>query len=247
MLIPPSELNLIWGLTCHGVLHVGAHMAEEAKQYEKVNWGHVTWVECQPNLVKMLRENLDPKIHTVLEATVFDKNGVALSLNVSNSSQSSSLLEFGTHKMDYPEIEITHKLEVISTRLDSLLEDVPIGNFLNIDIQGVELRALLGLGNLIEKIEYIYIEVNKNEVYINCDKFHEIETFLNTKGFFRLAVRWHWLQGWGDALYSRSKPHRSMFQKTMWVVKNIQFYKPQLKSIIFHYLKFAFEIKRIFR
>jgi len=237
MLIPPNELKSIWNLSCDGVLHVGAHTAEEASAYENAGWGHITWVECQPNLVKNLRERLDFRFHTVIEATIFDENGIKLSLHISNNSQSSSLLEFGTHRMDYPEIQVVKNLPVSTTRLDSLLDKQNVPNFINIDIQGVELKALYSLGDLIDKIEYIYCEVNRFEVYLGCDIIGDIDIFLKTKGFKHITTRWHWLQGWGDALYVRTQPDKSLFQVIKGFMSSIQFYKPQVKQVISYYLK----------
>lgn len=232
MFIPVSELLSDWNLSVKSVLHVGAHTGEEAIQYEAAGWTPVTWVEAQPDLARDLRERLDPEIHTVIEAAIYDEDGISLSLHISSNSQSSSLLNFGTHKQDYPEINMNKDLAVTTKRLDSLIKkEMP--NFINLDIQGVELKALQGLGNLISDVKYIYTEVNRFDVYEGCANIQDIDIFLNSKGFRRATTRWQWLEGWGDALYLRKEAaNQSQIQKIRSFFHLIYFYKPQAKKLV---------------
>jgi FkbM family methyltransferase len=235
MLIPVTELQSDWNISADGVLHVGAHTGEEAVQYENAEWTPVTWIEAQPNLVIGLRKKLNPELHEVLEAAVFDKNDIELSLHISSNSQSSSLLNFGTHKLDYPEIKMIDNLTLTTIRLDNLIDEKNVPNFINLDIQGIELKALEGLGKLIKHVKYIYTEVNRLNVYEQCDNIHDIDDFLILRGFKRVTTRWQWLEGWGDALYVRSEePSRSLLQKfrSFWRLAN--FYKPQVKRILWN-------------
>lgn len=203
MLITVEELSKFWGVSPTGVVHVGAHLAEEALDYEKFRWVPVIWVEAQPKLANQLKKNLDPKNHTVFEAAVWNENGIKLNLNIASNSQSSSLLDFGTHSNSYPNIINVGKIEVITKRLDSLISSSDMPNLINLDIQGVELLALKSLGNLIKNVDYIYVEVNRKRVYVDCTQITELDEFLLSHGFKRRTTRWYILQGWGDALYVR--------------------------------------------
>lgn len=238
MLISIDELVNDWNVNPESVLHVGAHEGEESTEYERHNWTPVTWIEAQPKLVQRLREKLDPVNHTIIEAAVFNVDDVELEFKISSNSQSSSLLNFGTHSRDYPEITFVEKLKVKTSRLDTILESSNIPEFINLDIQGVELPALESLGNLINKVRFIYTEVNRIGVYEGCSLIGEIDDFLNSHGFKKLTSRWHYLEGWGDALYGRKeqKP-QSIFQLVRSKLKLIMFYKPQYKSILRAYLK----------
>jgi FkbM family methyltransferase len=232
VLIPVSELQSDYNVSANGVLHVGAHKGEEADQYEGVSWTPVTWIEAQPDLAQDLQEKLDSRVHKIINAAVFDKNDIELSLHISSNSQSSSLLEFGTHKLDYPEITINKDLTVTTKRIDALIDEMHMPNFINLDIQGVELKALEGLGTLIRYVKYIYTEVNRLNVYENCANIHDIDDFLKLHGFRRATTRWQWLEGWGDALYVRSEePSRSRTQRFRSFLRLIYFYKPQAKQI----------------
>jgi len=235
MFIPVSELQSDWNLSVNGVLHVGAHTGEEVVQYENAAWTPVIWIEAQPNLARDLRQKLNPKLHKVLEAAIFDKNDIELSMNISSNSQSSSLLNFGTHKLDYPEITMTNNLTVKTKRLDTLIDKENMPNFINLDIQGVELKALKSLGTLISDLKYIYTEVNRLNVYEDCSNIHDIDDFLSLQGFRRATTRWQWLEGWGDALYVRNEePSQSLPQVFRSVLRLVYFYKPQAKQIFWN-------------
>lgn len=80
-----------------GVLHVGAHRAEESQEYIENGWRHVIWIEAQPELAENLRKNLNNKFNTVIEAVAWSQSGEKLIFNVANNGQSSSLYEFGSH------------------------------------------------------------------------------------------------------------------------------------------------------
>ena len=211
-----EELTRIWGLKPSGVLHVGAHEGEEAFDYESHGWLPVIWFEAQPQLAKNLHERLDPKIHEVINAAVWDTNGIRMKFNLASNSQSSSLLSFGTHAHDYPEVSFTDEFEVETRRLDSLLEHHFIPNFLNLDIQGAEGMAIKGLGKELDKIDAIYTEINRKEVYLDCIMVKELDAILKIAGFERVATRWILGRGWGDALYLRRSVHRpNLVQKTL--------------------------------
>ena len=71
MLITVSELHRTYGVRAHGVLHVGAHEAEESADYAAHSWGPVIWVEMLPEKFEYLREHFrpDPDIAAGLDAS----------------------------------------------------------------------------------------------------------------------------------------------------------------------------------
>jgi FkbM family methyltransferase len=198
-----KEMSSVWGMNPNGVLHVGAHLGEEANDYESYGWLPVIWVEAQPDLVKSLRSKLHADRHQVFEAAVWDENDVKMTFLKANNSQSSSLLNFGSHSKSYPAIKMNEEFEVSTVRLDTLLGKNVIPNFANFDIQGAEGRAIISLGGRIDSIDAIYTEVNRKEVYLGCMQIDDMDNLLKSKGFERVAVRWVLGKGWGDALYLR--------------------------------------------
>ncbi len=231
MLFKTDSLASIWKVTPSGVLHVGAHKAEESCDYERLNWGHVIWVEAQPDLATELKRKLDPQKNQVINAAIWGESGHVLNFKVSSNTESSSLLEFGTHKDDYPDISMTDSYQVITSTLEDILQKSSAFDFLNLDIQGVELEALKGLGSHFEKIRWIYTEVNKGEVYKNCAQVSEIDAFLKTKGFKRIATRWVRNQGWGDALYVQENVTVSLTSRIRSIIDYVRWIESQHPSI----------------
>jgi hypothetical protein len=52
-----------------------------------------------------------------------------------------------------------------------------------------------------ENIQWIYSEVNKREVYKDCATIDQLDEYLKSFGFVRVATRWAFRSGWGDALW----------------------------------------------
>lgn len=141
MLISVRELHDFWKVRPSGVIHVGAHAAEELHDYETFRFGPVTWVEAQPSLASELQNRIEPP-SKVIQALIWDTSGELMSLKVTNNSQSSSVFNFGSHKVDHPEVKVVEELSLSTTRLDEILHRGFAENFLNIDIQGAEYQAL---------------------------------------------------------------------------------------------------------
>lgn len=243
VLIPAGELRATWNVVPNGVLHVGAHLGEEASEYENLGWSPITWIEAQPKLVNQLRESLSSKKHKVIEAAIWHEDNVYMKLNLATNSQSSSFLNFGTHSKFYPNVQFSNTISVLTKRIDSLIKPESMPNFINIDIQGVELQALKSLGALMDKLDYLYLEVNRREVYSNCTQVDEIDRFLAFHGFKRVITRWFLIQGWGDALYIKNSPSnrpslvqkiRSNRNQTFFYSKQIRL---QLKIAIYKFVK----------
>lgn len=202
MLVSVKKLKYLFGVRPSGVLHVGAHLAEEARAYREENFGHVIWVEAQSELCNHLRETLDPAQNLVLQAAVSDKDGVESPFYLASNSQSSSLHAMGTHRVSYPNIAVSKVQKVVTSRLDSILPlDRPF-DFLNLDIQGAEYQAIVGLGHFIENVRWIYVEVNNDEVYEGIKLVSEVDSLLRQSGFSRVLTVWTHAN-WGDALYVR--------------------------------------------
>jgi FkbM family methyltransferase len=231
MLIPINELFRNFNVKPRLILHVGAHQAEESELYDNYFNVPVIWVEAQPELCSELRKRLNPLTNTIIEACVLDIDDKIVVFNVSTNSQSSSLLDFGTHLNDYPDILVTEKLSMKTQKLETILMGHEIPDFINLDIQGVELKALKSLGSLINLVDVIYTEVNKKEVYKGCDLIEDIDLFLSDLGFRRVCTRWKLGTGWGDALYlSKKVKRRSFHQLLRCQIQTFKFYTPMVKS-----------------
>jgi FkbM family methyltransferase len=206
MLISIHQLGQQFHLKISGILHIGAHECEELAAYQEVGvpLDRMYWVEAMPNKVDICRQRYGPGLH-IYQAVIDDQDNSKVNFNVTNNGESSSILEFGSHSTSHPHVHVVNKMEMSTTRMDTLIEreHIPITglNFLNLDIQGVELRALKSMEKYLQHIQYIYTEVNTEEVYKGCNLIGEIDEYLGRFGFSRVAQNIYTQYGWGDAFY----------------------------------------------
>lgn len=208
MLIPFDRIVRKYGKP-RGILHVGANVGEEAQAYEKEGIKNVVWIEANPDIFKTLVMNVSGLGHRYFNFCAGDENKDTVLHVSNNASQSSSILPLGTHKLQHPEVNYTHDIQVPMMRIDSFFLNVPNQSeryelkgidFLNMDIQGAELIALRGMGDLLRQFKWAYIEVNKAQVYEGCPHVNDLDLFLNGFGFKRVLTA-SWVGDWSDALY----------------------------------------------
>lgn len=218
MLIPFNQLFKKYQVQSVECLHIGANTGQEAEEYHRQGIKKVIWVEADPVLFPKLQKHVGPYGGNCLNACVSDTDGEKVTFNIANNGgQSSSMLKFGTHSKEHPTVKFTKTIEMTTKRVDTLLkeEGINIGNgfrcdaFLNIDLQGAELLALKGMGEMLSAFDYVYIEVNKAELYEGCPLVGEIDDYLGRWGF--VGVEDHWTgAGWGDKFYTTAQamPHK---------------------------------------
>ena len=206
MLISFEEINKILlskNISIVGSFHIGAHECEEITFYNDLGLKKedVVWIDAIPSKVS---EAINKGIPNVYNAVITDKDDEEIIFNVSNNVQSSSVLEFGTHSQEYPDVVYIDKICQKSITIDTFFEknnlDASKYNFWNFDIQGAELMALKGATQSIKHAHALYLEVNEKELYKNCGLINEIDTFLSQYNFKRV-VTYMVAKGWGDALY----------------------------------------------
>ncbi len=66
----------------------------------------------------------------------------------------------------------------------------------------MELNVIKSFGSFIEKLDYIYTEINEEKLYKECCLVNEIDSYLKLRGFVRIATKMT-IYKWGDALYKR--------------------------------------------
>jgi FkbM family methyltransferase len=201
MLIPLHDLVLKYDIQFKGILHVGAHECEELKDYERyISRDKILWVEAMPNKVELCKGRF-PNIN-IEQAVVSDKVET-VTFNVSNNGQSSSILEFNLHSTYHPDVFFVNSYKTETKMLKDIICNHNIDyNFINLDIQGVELKALKGMESYLGQIDYIYTEVNSDYVYKDCSIVTEIDDYLKPFGFQRVETSWTSCK-WGDALYKK--------------------------------------------
>ena len=206
MYIPIHEIISRHKAGIKGILHLGAHLGEEAKDYHDSGIDRVIWIEGNPTLIDGLKENVSPyPQNKVFNLLVSDKDNYPVSFNVTAFSQSSSILDLGITK-EIHGTNIIEKVTLTAHRLDSFFAendlDIRQYNFVNIDLQGYELVALKSMGALLDNMDWVYAEVNVKRLYKDCALLYQMDHFLLNHGFVRVQtfITTHY---WGDALYKR--------------------------------------------
>ena len=212
MLINFNDLFLLKKV--NGIIHIGAHELEELSCYLKRNVSRVIWIEANPEKYELINRKIKNFENMVLGKFAAGSKKSLGNLNLANNKQSSSLLELGTHLNNYPEVKYNSIIEIEIKKVDEWIDEnfnnKYLYNFINIDIQGFELEALKGMTNQLRIAEYVYLEVNFEQVYKNCPELQDIDKFLKKFGFSRIALR-KTNAGWGDAFYSKNNIWISRF------------------------------------
>ena len=201
MLIPLHDLVKKYNIKFKGILHVGAHECEEIKDYEiHLPRNQILWIEALPGKVEFSK-NKYPNV--VIANAVVSDIIETVRFNVSNNGQSSSILDFGLHSTFHPQVHYVTCFEVETKLLKNILPNYNINyNFLNLDIQGAELKALKGMEEYLNNVDYIYTEVNSDYVYKGCALIGELDDYLLHFGLHRVETKWTDCK-WGDAFYIR--------------------------------------------
>lgn len=206
MLIPLTELIEQHNIRPVGVLHIGAHLAEEISAYYENGVKRTIWIEALPYLMPDLQRIVSNYPDAIaVNACISDVDGQEKEFNISsNDGESSSLFDFGVHAELHPDVTFVDKIKVVTKRIDTLLKENNLSlegfDFLNIDLQGAELLALKSMGDLLSQFKYAYIEVNRKDTYIGCPHVSEIDEYLAKFGFVGVQERWV-DDTWGDKAY----------------------------------------------
>lgn len=194
-----------YNMAVTGVVHLGAHLAEEAQIYAAAGIRDVWWVEGNGAVLPKI--NLELRHYPgqrLIHAVVYETDGAEVDFNITNyDGMSSSILEFGTHPTFSPDTVFVDKVRVRARSVDGLVAEHGItgANLLSMDLQGAELSALKGALKFLQNVDYVLSEVNEADVYVGCAKVWELDEML--VDFDRVETYWVPEQHWGDALWIR--------------------------------------------
>jgi FkbM family methyltransferase len=199
-------LNRYYRLATKDVLLVGASTGSEIANFYVFKNARVTLIEPLysafselKTMVEFLGEGHRTRLHNV---AVGSFRGNVHLYPADNNGESSSTLRPKAHLEINPEIKFGEPFMVPQLTLSDLLSPSAVPNFWILDTQGSELEVLRGGLEFLNEVDYLLIEVNRDENYEKCAKVEEIDQLLASYGFYRQLTRW-W-GTWGDAFYSRS-------------------------------------------
>tara|TARA_R100000008_G_C3542467_1_gene145582 strand:+ start:166 stop:822 length:657 start_codon:yes stop_codon:yes gene_type:complete len=202
-------------LDIEGVIHIGAHHGQELEKYVNMGIKNFLFFEPLPDNYMKLNDNIQNynteglNIHIENVALGHRDEEKTMYVETANRGMSCSLLKPKMHLELYPHITFDSEVKVNQTFLDKyVLEnniDLDMFNFINIDVQGYELEVFKGAMETLTEIDYIYTEVNTDEIYEDCTKIEQLDEFLgNLYNFERVETKFIGGKGagtWGDALY----------------------------------------------
>jgi FkbM family methyltransferase len=186
-----------------GIIHIGGHYGQEIVEYVNNGIQKIVIFEPLTNNFEILQENIkniNANI-TLHRIALGNKKGIATMNLSSNELQSSSILKPKEHLTLHPNVTFSGTEDVEIRTLDGF--NYKKYNFINMDVQGYELEVLRGSKKTLEKIDYVYCEVNRGEVYENNAMIEDIDDFLSDYNFTRVEIDWAG-KLWGDALYIKN-------------------------------------------
>ena len=206
MLINFTNLYRKYKMDVKGIVHIGAHYGEEIQEYVDNGIQKITVFEPLSGNFDILSERLKDVNADIdgYQVALGSKKGTATMYLSSNEAQSSSILKPKEHLEHHPDVSFDGTEEVEVETLDSY--NIGGANFINIDVQGYELEVFKGAKKTLKKVDYIYCEVNRGEMYENNAMIEELDEYLGKYNFQRVETHWPetWYK-WGDALYIKNK------------------------------------------
>jgi FkbM family methyltransferase len=206
MIIEIDSIIKKYNMNVSGVIHIGAHYGEEVPNYVKVGIENIVLFEPLKENFEVLKKNILPYCNFNIkkyQVALGNKNtSIAMNLS-SNNLESSSILKPKQHLNLYPDITFDRTEEVELQKLDDY--NCKNYNFINMDVQGYELEVLKGAKDTLNHINYVYCEVNRDEIYEGNAYIEDIDQYLLNYNMRRVETSWWYDSDWGDALYIKDK------------------------------------------
>lgn len=206
MLIDLKKAVRKYGMQIRGVIHVGIHFGQEDGTYRALGIKDMVYIEPCSNAYEKVYDLFHdmPGVRLFNCACGAEEGRATMYTETANTGMSNSLLKPAKHLEQYPSIQFTGTEDVEVKTLDSLDFDKQKYNMLVADVQGFELEMLKGATETLKGIDYILLELNREEVYEKCAKVWDIDAFL--KDYTRVETNWSG-GTWGDGLYIKSNLH----------------------------------------
>lgn len=186
-----------------GAIHCGSHLAQEHASYVSAGIKRFAYIEPCAATFTALRNRFGSHHHIKLFNVACgeaDSEGV-LYTGSQNEGQSNSLLKMHKHTQIHPGITLNNSEPVQIKALDSLGLFDKGYQLLVMDCQGFEGRVVKGAEKTLRQINYVYSEVNLDEVYKGCTLVDELDALLPD---FERVETGDWVGGmWSDAWYVR--------------------------------------------
>ena len=168
--------------------------------------------ECSPKNFATCQKNLLDAPPDLVSRVTFSPlaihkiNGPILFYPVLGQNNGASSIFPKSGKYDHVEnYPMGQPIEIQATRLDTWLEERKLHppEIIWADLQVAELYALEGLGDCIQAVKALYLEVEYKEMYLGQPLFPEVHEFLLAHGFRLVWQEPPRFDFWGNVVYIR--------------------------------------------
>jgi FkbM family methyltransferase len=181
-----------------GVIHVGANDGEEFVYYKSMGIENLCGFEPLKKPFRVFQQDHPDVLKFQLG---WGLAGGKYGINVTENDKASSILKtvptdnweehpvFKDWNMGQWPVVGREIIEVV--KYADFMKGEPYNpedyNFLNMDIQGMELEALKGMGKQLDYFDALVIECSEQPVYVGEASAHEVEDYLTSQGFVRCS------------------------------------------------------------
>lgn len=187
------------------ILDVGSYTGEQACEFAtQFPRAQIFAFEARPQSAETVRRTVAPFANiAVIEAAVHDFDGQTAFQTVDELNPGASSLFLGSA----PEVQPIQQtpITVPALRLDTWAKQTGIDRFdlVWMDLQGAELLALRGMGEMLRTVKALQLEITYRELYHGQVMWPEVRAFLEGAGM-HLADEWPDISGYfGDAVFVR--------------------------------------------
>lgn len=192
------------------VVQVGANTGQEMLAFERYGVDWAIMIEPLPDAFRELSARAEGRPRYIpVQALCASQEGVDHKFWIaSNEGQSSSMLPPTGHVKAFPRVKFKSALNLVSTTVDAVVAEVAADHpqlspasfdTLLIDVQGAELKVLMGAPILLQHVRQVIAEVSDG-LYEGGASLEDLQGFLRSFGFRLNSVRLS-REGSGDALF----------------------------------------------
>jgi|SRR5688572_1959910 len=175
------------------ILEAGAHLGFDTYGIAKI-WpkGIIHAFEPIPHLYNQMYKRLQhcENVRTYNVALGESNGEIEMYVSSGDSTASSSILKPTNHLEMFPTVAFKEKITVPVRRLSDWKSTEKIAqiDLLWLDMQGYEVYALKGAGEVLQDVSVIYTELCKTELYAGLVTENEYIEFLNSHGFTLIST-----------------------------------------------------------
>ena len=190
-----------------GVIHVGAHYAEEAEEYASLKVP-VVWFEGHPTYAAEMMQRLKKYDNQIgVPILLSNKDDETVDFWITADEYASSMLKPSYHQIQNPHAKIVDRIWLKARRFDAVwpIMDLDILNYnlLVLDVQGAEARVWEGMSDLTSGFKAIVSEYSTVEFYEGVPKLSDLDLMYD--GFERIDPKPGTEHIHADALYVRKE------------------------------------------